>query len=114
MKYAQKLILPILIVAAILLVYNVYFSPQEGLGSFADFDPNNNAVRDIRVKIVSEKGIERTTHNGARFYAADKNNNVILINADKVPEGIDSAEIVTLRGHLSQDNSFHAHDVLLE
>jgi cytochrome c-type biogenesis protein CcmE len=114
MKYAQKLILPILIVVAVLLVYNVYFSPREGLGSFADFDPNNNAVRDIKVKMVFEKGIQRTPQGGAQFYAADKSNNVILINADKVPDGIESAEIVTLRGHMSQNNSFHAHDVLLE
>ena len=114
MKYAQKLILPILILTAILLVYNVYFSPKEGLGSFSDFDPNNNAVKDIRVKVVSEKGIERTSHGGAKFYAADKNDNVIIVNADKAPEGIELTEIVTLRGHLSQDQSFHAHDVLLE
>ncbi len=114
MKHAQKFILPILIVAAILLVYNVYFSPKEGLGSFADFDPNNSAVKDIKVKIIPERGIERTSHGGAQFYAADKNNNVIVINADKVPQGIETAEIVILRGHLSQNNSFHAHDVLLE
>jgi len=113
MKYAQKLILPVLIVAAILLVYNVYFSTKEGLGSFADFDPNNSAVKDIRVKVVAEKGFERTSHGGAQFYAADKNNNVFLVNADKVPQGIENAKIVILRGHLSQ-NSFHAHDVLLD
>jgi hypothetical protein len=113
MKYAQKLILPVLLVAAILLVYNVYFSPKEGLGSFADFDPNNSAVKDVRVKVVSEKGFERTSHGGAKFYAADKSNNMLVVNADKVPEGIEAAEIVTLRGHLSQ-NSFHAHDVLLD
>ena len=113
MKHAQKLILPILLVAAILLVYNVYFSPKEGLGSFTDFDPNNSAVKDIRVKIVSEKGFEQTSHGGAQFYTADKNNNVLLVNADKVPQGIENADIVILRGHLSQ-TSFHAHDVLLD
>jgi cytochrome c-type biogenesis protein CcmE len=113
MKYAQKFILPVLIVAAILLVYNVYFSPKEGLGSFADFDPNNSAVKDIRVKIVFDKGFEKSSHGGAQFYAADKNNNTLVVNADKVPEGIESTEIVILRGHLSQ-NSFHAHDVLLD
>ena len=113
MKYIQKLILPVLIVAAALLIYSIYFSPKKGLGSFSDFDPNNNAVKDIKVKIVSEKGIEKTSHGGAKFYAADKTNNVIIVNADKVPEGIESAQIVILRGHLSQE-SFHAHDVLLE
>ena len=114
MKQAQKLILPVLIVAAILLVYNVYFSPKEGLGSFSDFDLNNTAVKDIRVKVVLNKGVEKDSHVGAKFYAVDKNNNEFFINADKVPPGIDSAEIVTLRGHLSQGNVFHAHDVLLD
>jgi cytochrome c-type biogenesis protein CcmE len=114
MKYAQKLILPILIVAAILLVYNVYFSSKQGLGSFSDFDPNNSAVKDIRVRLVFEEGFERTSQGGAKFYAEDKNNKVVLINADKIPGGIDTAEFVILRGHLSQGNSFHAHDVLLK
>jgi cytochrome c-type biogenesis protein CcmE len=114
MKYVQKLILPVLILAVALLIYSIYFSPKKGLGSFSDFDPNNNAVKDIRVKVVAERGIEKTSHGGAKFYAADKSNNVIVINADKVPEGIESAQIVILRGHLSQNNSFHAHDVLLE
>ena len=114
MKYLQKLILPVLIVAAVLLIYSIYFSPKKGLGSFADFDPNNSAVKDIRVKIVTERGFERTSQGGAQFYAVDKNNSVIAINADKVPEGIESSQIVTLRGHMSQNNSFHAHDVLLE
>ena len=113
MKSIQKLILPALIIVVVALVYIVYFSPNKGLGSFSDFDPNNNAVKDIKVKIVHEKGIQKSGA-GAIFYAADKNDNVFTVNADKVPEGIDNAEIITLRGHLSQGNSFHAHDVLLE
>lgn len=113
MKFLSKLILPVLLVVVVVLVYLIYFSPQEGLGSFSDFDPNNNAVKDIRVMVVQERGIERDSH-GAHFYASDKNNTVILVNADKIPDDIESVNVVILRGHLSQNNSFHAHDVLLD
>jgi cytochrome c-type biogenesis protein CcmE len=114
MKILQKLIFPVLLLAVIVLVYAVYFSPSKGLGSFSDFDPNNNAVKDIKVNLVLDDGINKDSHGGATFYASDKGGNVVLINADKVPTEIESAKVVILRGHLSQDNSFHAHDVLLD
>jgi len=41
MKILQKLIIPILIIAAIFLVYKFYFVKGVDLGSFDDFDPNN-------------------------------------------------------------------------
>jgi hypothetical protein len=112
MKILQKLIFPVLLLAVIILVYTVYFSPSKGLGSFSDFDPNNNAVKDIKVTVVLDKGVNNDSHGGVVFYAADKDNNVIVINADKVSLDIESAEIVILRGHMSQNNSFHAHDVI--
>jgi hypothetical protein len=112
MKYLQKLILPILILAAIFLIYTFYFAPQKGLGSFADFDPNNSAVKDIRVTIVQERGINKSPEGGATFFATDKNNMVVQVNADKVSGEIELAQTVILKGHLSQNNSFHAHDVV--
>jgi hypothetical protein len=112
MKNIQKFILPLLIIVVVGLIYILYFSPAEGLGSFSDFDPNNNAVKDIRVKVVHEQGINSTPGGGAVFFAVDKNNSVVQINADKVPPGLESAETVTLKGHLSQ-GGFHAHDVVL-
>ena len=114
MKTLQKLILPVLVIAVIGIVYTIYFSPQEGLGSFNDFDPNNNAVKDIRVKLIYDRGITKNPGGGALFFASDKDDNVIQVNADKIPPGFDSGEIIILRGHLSQNNSFHAHDVLLD
>ncbi|OGU70290.1 MAG: hypothetical protein A2V93_11310 [Ignavibacteria bacterium RBG_16_34_14] len=113
MKTIQKLILPLLIIIVIGLIYFLYFSPKEGLGSFSDFDPNNNAVKDIRVKIVQEQGITKTPEGGAVFFAADKNNTVVQVNADKISPGLESAGIVTLKGHSSQ-GGFHAHDVVLD
>jgi cytochrome c-type biogenesis protein CcmE len=113
MKSLQKFILPALIILVIILVYFVYFAPSAELGSFRDFDPNNNAVKDIKVLLVAERGINRTSQGGATFYTADKHNTVIQVNADKIPSEIESAEILILRGHLSSNTVFHAHDVLL-
>jgi hypothetical protein len=112
MKSLQKLILPALIIVVLILVYFVYFAPSEELGSFRDFDPNNNAVKDIKVLLVSDRGINRTSEGGATFFASDKHKTVTQINADKVSGDIESAEILILRGHLSANGTFHAHDVL--
>jgi cytochrome c-type biogenesis protein CcmE len=114
MKSLQKFILPGLIITIVIIVYAVYFAPKEGLGSFNDFDANHSAVKDIKVALIKDRGINRSPQGGAVFYAADRNNNTVVVNADKVPPGIESAEIVILRGHLNQNNSFHAHDVLLD
>ncbi len=114
MKILQKLILPVLLLLVFFLVYTIYFSPSKGLGSFSDFDPNNNAVKDIKVQLVPDRSINKDSQGGATFYTSDKGGNVVLVNADKVPAEIESAKVLILRGHLSQDNSFHAHDVLLD
>ncbi|RPI71563.1 MAG: hypothetical protein EHM47_09955 [Ignavibacteriales bacterium] len=113
MKTLQKLILPLLLIIVMVLIYFMYFSPKEGLGSFSDFDPNNNAVKDIRVALVEEKGIQETPGGGAVFFTADKNNTIVQVNADKVPPGLETAGILILKGHLSQ-GGFHAHDVVLD
>jgi hypothetical protein len=91
----------------------LYFSPKEGLGSFSDFDPNNNAVKDIRVALVEERGITESPGGGAVFFVVDKNNSVVQVNADKVPSGLEMAGTVILKGHMSQ-GGFHAHDVELD
>jgi len=113
MKNIQKLILPFLIITVIALIYFLYFSPKEGLGSFSDFDPNNNAVKDIRVKIVQDQGINKTPEGGAVFFVEDKDNTVVQVNADKVPVGLEAAGTIILKGHLSQ-GGFHAHDVVID
>lgn len=107
MKHLQKLILPLLILIVIALVYFIYFY-SEGLGSFADFDTNNSAVKDIKVEILQERGINNNT-----FFTADKTGKVVQVHADNIPAGIESAKTVILRGHLNKD-SFHAHEVLLD
>jgi hypothetical protein len=107
MKHLQKFILPLLVIVIIALVYFVYFS-AEGLGSFSDFDINNSASKDIKVEILHERGI-----NNNAFFVIDKTGKEVLVHADHLPSGIESAKVVVLRGHLNKD-SFHAHDVLLD
>ena len=36
------------------------------------------------------------------------------VNTDKIPEKLDYIEIIILKGHLNQSNSFHAHEVFLD
>ncbi|MCJ7554612.1 MAG: hypothetical protein MUO34_12090 [Ignavibacteriaceae bacterium] len=113
MKKYQKFILPTLLVILLVLIYSVYFSKSNVLGSFSDFDANNSAVKDIRVLVLQDRGIQKDTHGGAVFYAADKNNTVYPVSADKIPSGLEFAETAILRGHLNKD-AFHAHDVLID
>ena len=114
MKSLQKLILPLLFIFVIFLIYFFYFKQDNALGSFSDFDPNNSAMKDIRVLLLQDRGIDQTPDGGAVFFASDKNNLILKVNADHVPQGIESAQTVILKGHLSQGNSFHAHNVVLE
>jgi hypothetical protein len=113
MKKYQKFIFPTLIVVLLFFIYAIYFKKSDTLGSFSDFDINNSAVKDIRVLVLQDRGIQKDMRGGAVFYASDRNNTVVMINADKIPAGLENSETAILRGHLNRD-SFHAHDVLLD
>jgi cytochrome c-type biogenesis protein CcmE len=113
MKTLQKLILPALIVVAIVLIYQFYFVKGDDLGSFLDFDPNNNAVKEIRVQLLVDRGIER---NGVEvsFFTSDKNGKVVKVYGDAhLPDGFEAADVVILKGHLTQ-SGFHVHEILLD
>lgn len=111
----KKLIVPILFISLIAIIYFTYFSSAEGLGAFSEFDPNNNASKDIRVEIVKEKGINKDAASGQSiFYAKDKNGVIFLIQAPlELPASIETNYKVTLRGHIHKDY-FHAHEVLVK
>ena len=112
MKTLQKLILPILLILVVFIIYNFYFA-KSGLGSFDDFDPNNTAVKEIRVQLVADRGITQQGEDVV-FYAADKNGKIMMVNGHvSLPAGFDKAEVIILKGHLS-GNSFHTHEVLLD
>lgn len=109
----QKLILPGLFVAIILLLFFTYFAPSDELGDFNKFDKNNNASLPIVVKLVKEKGIKRTSDGGSIFYVIDKNNKMVEVSGPgNLPPGMDDAPSLTITGHLS-GNGFHAHGVEL-
>ena len=112
MKNLQKLILPILLLLVVFIIYKFYFA-KSGLGSFDDFDPNNTAVKEIRVQLVIDRGITQQGEDVV-FYATDKNGKVMMVNGHvTLPDGFDKAEVIILKGHLSGD-SFHTHEVLLD
>ena len=112
MKILQKLILPILLILVVFIIYNFYFA-KSGLGTFDSFDPNNTAVKEIRVQLVADRGITQQGEDVV-FYAADKNGKIMMVNGHvSLPAGFDKAEIIILKGHLS-GNSFHTHEVLLD
>lgn len=113
MKKLQKLALPVLIVIVILLIYKIYFSGAKGLGSFSDFDPNNNAVKPITVRLVQDRGINQQG-GSVVFFASDMNGQVVQIYGEfRLPDGFENAEIVTVKGHLTQ-SGFHAHEAVLK
>lgn len=115
MKTLQKLILPFLVGLFILIVYLFYFDTKDDLGKFSSFDPNNSASKEIRVKLLKDRGIDKAGAE-AIYYVVDAENKVMMIfgpSPDKLPEGFDNAEIITILGHLS-GNGFHAHSVKIE
>jgi cytochrome c-type biogenesis protein CcmE len=113
MKILQKFILPILLLGAVILIYKFYFVKGEELGSFSVFDPNNSAVKEIRVNLLTERGIKQ--HIGeVSFYTSDRNGKVVQVSGSfMLPDGFEKANIIILRGHLNQ-GGFHAHEVLLD
>jgi hypothetical protein len=113
MKKLQKIILPILFILIIVLIYKVYFSTSKGLGSFSDFDPNNTAVKPITVELLQDRGISQQG-GGVVFYVSDKNKQVMMVTGEMaLPDGIESAKVITVKGHLTQ-GGFHAHEVVIE
>jgi hypothetical protein len=114
MKKIQKLILPALIAAVVLLLYISYFQPTEELGLFSNFDTNSNTNRDIYVKVLSEKGFHQDLNAGATvFYVIDGAGVEKKVTGPlQLPPGIDVSNRVTLRGHLHPDH-FHASEVRL-
>ena len=113
MKNLQKLIVPILLLAVIILIYKFYFASGKGLGSFTDFDPNNTAVKPITVELLQDRGISRQG-GGVVFYVSDKNKQIMMVTGEMaLPDGIENAKVITVMGHLTQ-GSFHAHEVVIE
>lgn len=113
MKALQKLILPVLLICVVFLIYKIYFSSDKGLGSFSDFDPNNNAVKPITVELLKDRGINQQ-EGAAAFYVSDKTGKIVMVTSEvSLPQGIENATVITLKGHLTQ-SGFHAHEIVIE
>jgi cytochrome c-type biogenesis protein CcmE len=114
MKALQKMILPGLLLAAILIIYFIYFAPTGELGLFSNFDTNNNANKDIRVSLVKERGIQTDPVNqSAAFYVVDAAGVQNLVQAPyPLPVDFESSNVIILKGHLHEDH-FHAVEVNL-
>ncbi|KUG26991.1 hypothetical protein ASZ90_003173 [hydrocarbon metagenome] len=113
MKKMQKFILPVLIIAAVAIMYFGYFAPRDGLGSFSKFDPNSHASHEIIVSLVKEKGVRLDRASGESiFYVIDADGREVLVSGpSSLPPGMNDAPTIVLVGHLNRNNSFHAHDV---
>lgn len=112
MKIIQKFILPLLLILVVYLIYKFYFA-KGGLGSFDDFDPNNNAVKEIRVQLVVDRGITQQGDDIV-FYAADRKGKILMVNGHvSLPEDFNSVDIIILKGHLS-GSGFHVHELSLD
>lgn len=113
MKILQKLILPSLIVLIVFIIYTLYFSGDAGLGSFDDFDPNNNAVKEIKVQVVPDQNINQQGGSFS-FIVADKNGKTLqAFGSASLPEGIEEAKTIILKGHVNQ-SGFCTHEVLAD
>jgi cytochrome c-type biogenesis protein CcmE len=113
MKILQKLILPALLVIIVIIIYTLYFSGGADLGSFDDFDPNNNAVKEIRVQVVPNQTFNQQGGSFS-FSVADKNGKTLnAFGSASLPQSIGEAQTIILRGHVNQ-SGFCTHEVLAD
>jgi hypothetical protein len=112
MKKIQKLILPLLLILVVIIIYKFYFA-KSGLGSFDDFDPNNNAVKEILVQIIPNQTIDPAA-GSFNFSVSDKNGKILqAFGSAPLPEDIQTAETVILKGHVNQ-SGFCTHEVVAD
>jgi len=113
MKNLQKLILPSLIVLIVFIIYTLYFAGGDNLGSFDDFDPNNNAVKEIRVQVLPDQNIN-SQGGSFSFIVADKDGKTLqAFGSASLPQGIGEAKTIILKGHVNQ-SGFCTHEVLTD
>jgi len=113
MKSLQKLILPLLVLAVIVVIYFLYFAPKDELGLFSAFDTNNSANKEIRIGIVQSKEIVEDQDNGiSTFYGIDKTGVEYLVQVPFIPSSeLKRRTTIKLSGHLHADH-FHASEIL--
>ena len=112
MKKLQKLVLPVLVIFIIAILYFSYFAPSDELGSFSKFDPNNSASLPIIVKLVKDKGVQRTQDGSYIFYVTDIDSREMMVTGLRdLPPGMNDSKSMVLTGHLSGKEAFHANGI---
>jgi len=102
MAKIQKWVLPLLASVIVFTIYIFYFSPVRGLGSFKDYDPYSHAQKEIVVRLLREKGIQKID-DGQKvlFYVEDRHGAQMPIQTEKsLPDGFENSETITLTGHI--------------
>lgn len=112
MKKLSKLIFPLIVIAAIGIIYFTYFAPTNELGSFSKFSPGAEINQRINVRVVKSMEFERDANgNIISFYAMDKNNVEAKVTLHEPASAeLADAEIVELLGHM-HENSITASKV---
>ena len=116
MKKFQKFILPGFLFGLIFVIYFSYFSPQRGLDSFGDIDPDSHAQKEIKVKLLLQDGFEKSSGGSGKslFYVQDRNGRKVMVETNnELPAGFEQAEFITIVGHFHQD-IFEAVQVVIE
>ena len=110
----ENFILPVLVAGVIALIYFSYFGRGDELGLFSDFDTNSNANKEILVRLLTDRGLDKDRSGGTVFYVEDRSGKQVMVSGPaSLPSGIESSERIVLMGHYGGE-SFHAHEVKIK
>lgn len=102
MKKVQKYILPLLGIAAVIMIYIFYFSPAKRPGTFDEIDKDAHIQKEVKVRILQNEGIDRTSNPEKAFFNvldAKGTRARVAISKVDLPLNIDKADLVTIVGH---------------
>ncbi len=102
----SNLILPLIIAITVWLIYYFYFAPTKELGSFENFDTGSEINQEINVKIIKDRGIEKTADGKIiAFLVSDRNNKIVkVVLHQPVDDEILKSDVVELLGHMHETN----------
>jgi hypothetical protein len=69
----KYLSISLILIFIVYVIFSVYNTSKEGMGSFNDFDPNSTANKNIKVEILHEKGTTNNSEGCITFFVKDKN-----------------------------------------
>ncbi len=102
MKKVQKFILPLLGIAAVIMIYIFYFSPAKRPGTFDEIDKDAHIQKEVKVRILQNEGIDRNSSPEKAFFNVLDAKGVrarVAVNKADLPLNIDKADLITIIGH---------------